>query len=230
MINNALRLVRKWTRERDLFDELSRIERFLTTEQIDSITLFTQIDHIEDDFLSNNTSRSTLLQSSAFLTVSFPLNIELASFVLRLQQQIKTIPVEWSVSLLFSHLFLRTITRLTLMKWIPSETKNPIWKGNSVKELVDFSVLLVRRWCWQKFRSIAKWTWREAWRRKELKPSKTSVNANCRWTEREREHLDKSLEEDEENKRQRSETANRLRSLLVTRRGWEKIFAFRRFW
>ena len=29
---------------RDLFDELNRIERFLTTEQIDSITLFTQID------------------------------------------------------------------------------------------------------------------------------------------------------------------------------------------
>jgi hypothetical protein len=32
---------------RDLFDELNGIERFLTTEQIDSITLFTQIDHLK---------------------------------------------------------------------------------------------------------------------------------------------------------------------------------------
>ena len=63
-----------------------------------------------------------------------------------------------------------------------------------------------------------RWTWRDAFGRKEAKQSRTSANANCRWTEREservdrrRQHFNKSLEEEEED-----ETIRERESSFVT--------------
>ena len=67
--------------ERDLFDELNGIERFLTIEQIDSITLFTQIDQMKtisctttplDQPLFNHLRFSPFISAQYWTNVIFP--------------------------------------------------------------------------------------------------------------------------------------------------------------